>query len=150
MFPLELTLEELFEGTELRFRVTRRMLSREIKQSLVAIDIPRGTRAGTKIRCPGVGHERKTGGCQDVVFIVAQKPHDRFLRVKDDLILEVFVPYLARLAECGGDIRVEGIDGKKIKVNIPYPIDDRATAGEVMIMAAGMPYRKGRGDLIVR
>jgi len=150
VFPLELSLEELFNGTSLRFRITRRLLSHERKQSLVAIDIPEGTLTGTKIRCPGVGHQRKDTTFQDVVFIVEERPHDRFHRVKDDLFLDVFVPYVDQLAENGGDICVEGIDEVDITVNIPYPIDQKSTEGKVIVKGAGMPFRKGRGDLIVR
>jgi len=151
IFPLELTLEELFHGTSLRFRVTRSVQSPDAaKQSLVAIDIPGGTLAGTRIRCAGIGHQRKDLTFQDVVFVIEEKPHDRFHRVKDDLFLDVFVPYVDQLAENGGDICVEGIDEADITVNIPYPIDQKSTEGRIVVKGAGMPYRKGRGDLVVR
>jgi hypothetical protein len=150
VFPLELTLEELFHGTSLRFRVTRRLLSRKTKQCLVVIDIPPGTYAETKIRCSGIGHERKDGTRQDVIFLVTEKPHNRFQRVEDDLFLDVLVPYVDQLAEQGGDISVEGIDGVELAVNIPYPIDQKSTDGKVVVKGAGMPFHKGRGDLVVR
>lgn len=150
LFPLELTLEELFHGTSLHFRITSRLLSRNTKQSLVAVDIPPGTLAGTKIRCPGVGHERTDGTHHDVVLVVEEKTHDRFQRVKDDLFLDVFVPCANQLGENNGDILIEGIDGTRITVNIPYPVDQRFTEGKVVVKGAGMPFREGRGDLIVR
>jgi len=147
---LELTLEELFHGTTVRFRVTCRLLTGKTKQCLVVIDIPQGTYAGTKIRCPGIGHERKNGTRQDVVFIVAEKPHNRFQRLEDDLVLDVLVPYVDQLAEQGGDITVESIDGTMLIVNIPYPIERNSTDGQVIVKGAGMPCRDGRGDLIVK
>lgn len=151
MFPLELTLEELYNGTSLRFRITRRLLSRRTKQTMVAIDIPSGTLAGTKIRCPGVGHQRRDTTFQDVVFVVEEKPHDRFTRIKDDLFLDVFVPYVDQLAEDGGDICLDGIGEEDITINIPYPINQKSTDGEVIVKGAGMPSRKGgRGNLVVR
>lgn len=151
IFPLDLTLEELFDGTNLRFRVTRRLLSREATQTMVAIDIPSGTLAGTRIRCRGIGHQRRDTTYQDVVFVVEEKPHDRFTRVKDDLFLDVFVPYVDQLAEDGGDICLEGIGGENITINIPYPLDQKSTEGEVIVTGAGMRSRKGgRGDLVVR
>jgi hypothetical protein len=151
IFPLELSLEELFNGTSLRFRVTRRLLSRNTKQTMVAIDIPSGTLAGTKIRCAGAGHQRRDNTFQDVVFVVEEKPHDRFTRVKDNLFLDVFVPYVDQLAEDGGDICLEGIGAENITINIPYPIDQKSTDGDVIVKGGGMPSRKGgRGDLIVR
>jgi len=150
LFPLELTLEELFHGTSLRFRITSRLLNHKTKQSRVAIDIPPGTLAGTKIRCPGVGHERTDGTYQDVILVVEEKLHDRFQRVEDDLFLEVFVPPADHLATEGGDIFVEGIDGTTITVHIPYPVDQTLTEGKVVVEGAGMPFRRGRGDMIVK
>jgi hypothetical protein len=149
-FPLELPLEELFHGTSLRFRIISRLLSRTAKQSLVVIDIPPGTLAGKKICCPGVGHERKDGTFQDVVLVVQEKPHDRFERVKDDLFLDILVPSADQLAKDGGNISFKGIDGAKITVNIPYPVDQSWTEGKVVVKGAGMPFRKGRGELVVR
>jgi hypothetical protein len=149
-FPLKLTLEELFHGAPLRFRITRRLLSHETKESVVKITIPEGTLVGTKIRCPGVGHERQDGTFQDVVFIVEERPHDRFHRVKDDLFMDMLVPSADQLAEDGGDISVKGIDGTEIMVNVPYPVDQTSTEGKLVVKGAGMPFRKGRGDLIVR
>jgi len=149
-FPLDLSLEELFHGTSLRFRIISRLLSREAKQSLVVIDIPPGTLAGKKICCPGVGHERKDGTFQDVVLVVQEKPHDRFERVKDDLFLDILVPSADQLAKDGGNISFKGIDGAKITVNIPYPVDQSWTEGKVVVKGAGMPFRKGRGELVVR
>ena len=149
LFPLELTLEELFHGTSLRFRITSRLLSRDTKQSLVEVDIPPGTLDGTKIRCPGVGHQNKEGTFEDVILVVRERPHDRFQRDKDDLFLDVFVPYADQLVD-SGDITVEDIDGTQLTVHIPYPAGQNPVAGTVAVKGAGMPYRTGRGDLIIR
>lgn len=150
IFPIDMTLEDLFHGTSLRFRVTRKLLSGKTKDSMIAIDLPPGTLSGRKIRCPGCGHQRKDESFQDVVFIIQEKPHDRFERKDDDLIMDVYVPYADRLVEDGGDITLEGIDGELIQVNIPYPDQSSREEGRVVVKGAGMPFRKGRGDLIVR
>jgi hypothetical protein len=69
--------------------------------------------------------------------------------VKDDLYLDVFVPYADHMAEDAGDIFVEGIDGATITVGIPYPADKNLTEGKVVVKGDGMPFRRGRGDLVV-
>ncbi|KAH7913767.1 hypothetical protein BJ138DRAFT_1145207 [Hygrophoropsis aurantiaca] len=155
LFPLPLTLKEMYYGTSFSFRVTRELLSRKKKQVDIEIDIPAGMRSGTRIVCPGTGHERKDGSLQDVVFLVEEVPDDRFSRVKDDLYMDVCVPWVDSLVDQGGDLCIEGLDGEQITFALPYPIYDKATEGQVMIRGAGMPIcegRKtvGRGDLIVR
>ncbi|KAH7925839.1 DnaJ-domain-containing protein [Leucogyrophana mollusca] len=155
LFPLPLTLDEMYHGTNYSFRVTRELLSRKKKQVDIEIDIPPGMRSGTRIVCPGTGHERKDGTIQDVVFLVEEVTDDRFSRVKDDLYMDVCVPWVDSLVDQGGDLCIEGLDGEKITFALPYPIYDKATEGQVIIKGAGMPVcegRKtvGRGDLIVR
>ena len=150
IFPIDLTLEELFQGISLRFRVTRKLLDGKTKDSLIAIELPPGTLSGRKIRCPDCGHQRADGTFQDVVFIIEEMPHDVFQRVKDDLLLDVYVPHADRLVNDVGEIGFLGIDGQHIKVKIPYSSDRNATEGKIVVKGAGMPFRRGRGDLIVR
>lgn len=155
IFPLPLTLDEMYHGTTYRFLVTRELLSRRTEQVEISIDIPPGMRCGTRIVCPRTGHQRKDGALQDVVFLVEEVPEERFSRVKDDLFLDVCVPWADPLANQGGEICIQGIDGKEITFTLPYPIYDKATEGQVLVKGAGMPIRDGRrtvgrGDMIVR
>ncbi|EGN98825.1 hypothetical protein SERLA73DRAFT_73414 [Serpula lacrymans var. lacrymans S7.3] len=155
IFPLPLTLDDMYHGTNFRFRIIREMLSRQKKEVEIEIDIPPGCRSGTRIVCPGTGHERKDGTLQDVVFLVEEVSHDRFSRVKDDLFLDICVPWVDSLADQGGELCVEGINGEEIMFSLPYPLQDQATEGKIIIKRAGMPVfhtgkTKGRGDLIIR
>ncbi|KAF8558192.1 DnaJ-domain-containing protein [Imleria badia] len=155
IFPLPLTLDEMYHGTTYRFLVTRELLSRRTEQVEISIDIPPGMRSGTRIVCPRTGHQRKDGALQDVVFLVEEVPEERFSRVKDDLFLDVCIPWADPLADQGGEICIQGIDGKEITFTLPYPIYDKATEGQVLVKGAGMPIRDGRrtigrGDMIVR
>lgn len=155
--PIKLTLEELFHGKRLRFRLTRHLLSSKKKQIILDIHVPSGCRPGTKIICPGVGHERKDGSLQDIIFLVEEVHHERFSRLQkngDDLGMEVKLPWVKTLEKEKGQVRFRGIDGKNIAVKIDYP-NDRHMQGTHVVVGAGMPIRQRegkvtRGDLIVR
>ncbi|KAG8213093.1 hypothetical protein J3R82DRAFT_11489 [Butyriboletus roseoflavus] len=155
IFPLPLTLDEMYHGTSYRFLVTRELLSHRTEQVEISVAIPPGMRSGTRIVCPRTGHQRKDGTLQDVVFLVEEVPEERFSRVKDDLFLDVCIPWADPLADQGGEICIQGIDGKEITFALPYPIYDEATEGQVLVKGAGMPIREGRktigrGDMIIR
>ncbi|KAF8627050.1 hypothetical protein AX17_006390 [Amanita inopinata Kibby_2008] len=78
--PLNLTLEDLFHGKRLCFRITRRYLSGKTKGVVLDVDIPAGCRVGTKILFRDAGHERLDGMRQDVVFVIGEIKHKRFVR----------------------------------------------------------------------
>ncbi|KAG9315235.1 hypothetical protein JVU11DRAFT_4369 [Chiua virens] len=146
IFPLPLMLDEMYHGTNYRFLVTRELLSHRTEQGCA---VALGSSALVQ------GHQRKDGTLQDVVFLVEEVPDDRFSRVKDDLFLDVCIPWADPLADDGGELCIQGIDGKEITFTLPYPIYDKATEGQVLIKGAGMPIRDGRksigrGDMIVR
>lgn len=155
MFPLPMTLEDIFYGSRQSFLIKRELLSRKIEEVEICVRVPAGTRAGTRIMCRGAGHQRQDGTFQDVVFLVEDEPGQRFSRVNDDLYLDVRVPWQDSLADRGGDIYINGLDGEEIVFPLPYPIHDNTTEGQVFVKGAGMPIRRGhkivgRGDMIVR
>lgn len=155
LFPLPLTLHEMYHGTAFQFLITRELLSRKTEQVEIYIDVPPGIRSGTRIVCPRTGHQRKDGTLQDVIFVVEEVPHGGFTRVKDDLFVDICVPWVETLAELGADICIDGMDGEEIVFALPYPIYDKSTEGQLLVKGAGMPIREGRktvgrGDLIVR
>lgn len=155
LFPLPLTLDEMYYGTAFQFLITRELLSRKTEQVEIYVDVPPGIRSGTRIVCPRTGHQRKDGTLQDVIFLVEEVPHGGFTRVKDDLFLDICVPWVDTLAEQGADICIDGMDGEEIIFALPYPIYDKSTEGQLLVKGAGMPIREGRktvrrGDLIVR
>lgn len=155
LFPLPLTLDEMYYGTAFQFLITRELLSRKTEQVEIYVRVPPGIRSGTRIVCPRTGHQRKDGTLQDVVFLVEEVPHGGFTRVKDDLFVDICVPWVETLAEQGADICIDGMDGEEIVFALPYPIYDKSTEGQILVKGAGMPIREGRktvgrGDLIVR
>jgi len=153
IFPLPLTLEELAEGTAHRYRITRHLLSGKKKNVLVDIDIAPGWKKGTKVRFAGAGNERPGGGPQDVVFIVEELPHDRFMRQGSALVARVQIPLSEALTGDGRTIFVKGLNGKDIEVHIPSSVIKPGS--ECRIEGAGMPIRKqgkiiGKGDMVIR
>jgi DnaJ family protein B protein 4 len=81
--PLSLTLEDVFHGRRLCYRITRRYLSGKTKGVVLDVDIPAGCRPGTKIVFRDAGHERRDGTRQDLVFIVQEEKHERFVRGRE-------------------------------------------------------------------
>jgi hypothetical protein len=154
VYSLSLTLEELYVGKHYRFGITRAYLSRKSKHVVIEIDIPAGCRPGTRILCRNVGHEWKPGAFQDIAFIIEEVPHDRFIRIFDDLIMDVRLPWVDGLRRQGGKVPLMGIDGRNLVVQIDYP-SDKNMKGRSIVKGAGMPVRErgqivGRGNLIVQ
>ncbi|KAF8525954.1 hypothetical protein BU17DRAFT_83458 [Hysterangium stoloniferum] len=153
IFPLPLTLEELLEGTSHRYRITRHLLSGKKKNIVVDVDVAPGWKKGTKIRFAGAGNERQGNPPQDVVFIVEEAPHERFVRQGSSLVARVDISLLEALTGEGRNIFVKGLDGQDIEVNIPPGVVK--PGDEFRVAGAGMPIRKqgaivGKGDMIIR
>ncbi|KAF8969149.1 hypothetical protein BDZ97DRAFT_1915512 [Flammula alnicola] len=134
VYSLSLTLEELFIGKHFRFGISRS--------------------PGTRILCRNVGHEFKPGAFQDIAFIIEEVPHDRFIRLFDDLIMDVRLPWVDGLRRQGGKVPFTGIDGRNLVIQIDYP-SDKNMKGRSIVKGAGMPIRErgqvvGRGNLIVQ
>ncbi|KZT19036.1 DnaJ-domain-containing protein [Neolentinus lepideus HHB14362 ss-1] len=155
IFPLALSLEELFHGTCQRYSISRHLLSGEAKTVIIDVDIPPGCRDGTQIRVPGVGNQRKDGTLQDIVFLVTQRDDSRFVREQDDLITNVQLP--CRESSCYFEqddvVYVEGINGHMYL--IPVPLSASKATQDYRIKGAGMPIRRGGcvagyGDLLIR
>ncbi|KAI6125036.1 hypothetical protein EDD16DRAFT_1559477 [Pisolithus croceorrhizus] len=138
MFPLPMTLEEIFYGSRHRFLIKRELLSHKIEEVEICVRVPAGTRTGTRI----------TGLSKMSSFWSR-------MNLGKDLYLDIRVPWQDSLADRGGDIYIDGLDGEEIVFPLPYPIHDNTTEGQVFVKGAGMPTRHGhkivgRGDMIVR
>ncbi|KAI0649436.1 hypothetical protein C8Q79DRAFT_924688 [Trametes meyenii] len=111
IFPLHLSLEDLYFGAVHRYRITRTLVPTAVtphsksqsppssggaRRQTVQIDVyvSPGWTTGTRIRVPHVGNQRPDGSFQDIVFVVAEAPHPRFMRKGDDLVLPVRVPWV--------------------------------------------------------
>lgn len=149
-----MTLEDLFFGKRCHFGITRSYISKKTKRVIIEIVIPPGSRPGTRILCRNVGHEWKPRTFQDIAFVIEEAPHDRFVRLFDDLIMEVRLPWVDSLRKQGGKVPFLGIDGTSLLAQIDYP-RDKLLKGRSIIKGAGMPIRErgrvvGRGNIVVQ
>ena len=87
------------------------------------------------------------------MFVVEQKPHERFERDGNDLITHLNLSLVDALTGPGGSRTVEGFAGKKINVKVPPAIVK--PGAETRVTGEGMPIRKDgatrtNGDLVVK
>lgn len=142
------TLEEIYTGCTKKFNVSRNMPGGTDKKQFEVQVLP-GYKKGTKIRF------EKEGGrvdgyppnvLADMVFILDEKPHPRFVRHDNDLHTTVTINL--KQALLGTTISVVGIDNAPISI----PLTGVTKEGrKLRVSGAGMPERKTktRGNLLV-
>lgn len=138
---LPLSLEDLYAGC-----IKKRRLRNTDPQTAVVLSIVvrPGYRPGDRVRFKDAAVEdgRRPG---DVVFVLTQKPHDRFAVDGDHLRITMQVRLVDALA--GAVVIVKGLDGKDVKVRV----DDVIHPGYVHVVTGrGMPRRSSPdqcGDL---
>ena len=114
----------------------------------VDIEIPAGVEDAQIIKITGKGEAGEQGGGRgDLYVVVRVKPHPRFQRQKQHLVIqkEIQIPELL----LGKKIQIEGIEGEKIEVQLPQSGDIREP---LRVPGKGMPFFGGgrsRGDLYI-
>lgn len=151
--PLKVSLEDLYSGATKRLKVGRKLLDGSTEDKVLEIQVYPGWKSGTKIRFPKAGNEQPTGEAQDLVFVVEEKPHDRFKREGNDLVAHVTIPLVDALTGSEGKKTVEHLDGRKLQVPVPSGIVKPGAT--VTVPGEGMPIRKEgstkkKGDMIVK
>jgi molecular chaperone DnaJ len=165
--PIEVTLQEAFDGVERAFTVqstqvcptckgtglqgeglcpTCRGAGTVPRTKRLEVKIPRGVKEGSKIRVTGEGNPGAGGGPNgDLYLVVHMVPDPRFRREGDDLYTEVGVP-LTRLV-LGGETSVPTMKGK-VTMRIPAGSQNGRT---LRLAGQGMPALRGNhtGDLFV-
>jgi len=79
--PLLVSLVDLYTGTTKTLKITHKRFSSSSyvdTQNVLMIDIRPGWKAGTKICFSSEGDEVMPGQCQDMEFILEEKPHNLF------------------------------------------------------------------------
>lgn len=137
--PLEITLEEAFNGTE-------RVLNRGGKRRTIRIQP--GAKDGTRIRVAGEGEAGYASGqAGDLFLVVSVKPDPNFERRDDDLYSDLRVGLYT--AVLGGEVVVPTLAGD-VKVRIPAGTQSGKT---IRISERGMPRLRQpdqKGDLYAR
>lgn len=150
---LNLELEDLYRGVTKKLKITRNVLqadgTTDREDKIHEVVIKAGYKAGTKIRYTGAGGESPGYAPADVVFIINEKPHNRFKRNRDNLEITHKVTLADALA--GAVVKVEGLDGRAYQLDCKSEVITPNTVKT--ISGAGMPISKRpghKGDLVIK
>lgn len=117
------------------------------KKRKLAIRIPPGIEAGTRLKISGEGEAGPRGGPSGDLYVVVQiRKHAEFERDGVDLGMYIGVPVTTAIL--GGEVTVETIDKSKVKVKIPSGTQPGTL---FRVRGKGLPFMGGHnrfGDLI--
>eukprot|EP00300_Choanocystis_sp_HF-7_P009732 c16605_g1_i3.p1 GENE.c16605_g1_i3~~c16605_g1_i3.p1 ORF type:complete len:397 (+),score=56.75 c16605_g1_i3:595-1785(+) len=141
------SLEELFTGCVRSMKVQTSIVDatgkKRTRENRITIPVKPGWKKNTKITFA----DPETMA-PSIVFVVVEKPHERFSREEDDLVATVDLTLKEAL--CGTTVALTHLDGREISYRLTDPVghgDERRIGGE------GMPISKlenARGDLVLR
>ncbi len=109
-YELAVSLNEILTGAEktISLRV-------ENKTENVSVKIPKGIKAGQKLRLAGKGAPSPYGGPPgDLFLIISEQPHPVFTRDGNNLVVEQQISFSK--ACLGSEINVKSLEGKELKV----------------------------------
>ncbi|MCX7864215.1 MAG: molecular chaperone DnaJ, partial [Novosphingobium sp.] len=111
------------------------------------VSIPPGVDTGTRIRLAGKGEAGPFGAPPgDLYIFIHVRRHPVFEREGTTLLTRV--PITFTTAALGGVIEIPGLDGEKLRIDIPAGIQ---SGRQLRKRGAGMPVLqgRGRGDLVI-
>ena len=129
-----ISLEEAYEGT-----TTEAVYFIGGERRTVSVCLPPGVDNGSTV-------QTTAEWAPHLAVIVGVRPHQRFLRRKSDLYIDVEIP---RGREVADAIQVQTLDGQRISVSVPR---NARKGGTIHLRGLGMPTRaspRTRGDLYV-
>lgn len=136
------------EGTIIREKCTQCHGSGRVRRERkIEVKIPPGVDTGSRLRVSGEGEAGVRGGPPgDLYVFIHVKPHPKFKRQGNDIILEI--PITFTQAALGAEIEVPTLDGTA-KLKIP---EGTQNGTMFKLRGKGIPYLKGygRGDQHVR
>merc|ERR1719221_1767687 len=144
------SLEDMYRGRTRKMKITRKSLTPgRPTEKVLEFKIKPGFKAGTRVTFSGEGDEVEPGMAENIVFVLREVKHDRFVREGDDLHYEVKVSLADAL--CGFTHDIVMLDEKqRIKrLNKKTPVSNLTTQ---VLAGEGMPISKrpgSKGDLIV-
>lgn len=138
---IELSVDELAKGAQRTLKVT----PAGEKAKTIEVKIPKGVRAGSKIRIAGQGAMTPSGR-GDLILRIKVRPHKEFTVDGDNLVCEITLK--PGVAVTGGQVSVPTLDGP-VKIKIP-PLTQ--TGRTLRLKGRGLPVLKQTttGDLLVK
>ncbi|KAF9496065.1 DnaJ-domain-containing protein [Pleurotus eryngii] len=118
-------------------------------KKLLEVHIDKGMKGGETIQFRGESDQSPTAEPGDVIIVIEEKPHERFTRKDNDLIIEVDIDLLTALA--GGQFAIKHLDERALLVKIEP--GEVVKHGDVKVIhGQGMPSRRHHepGDMFVK
>lgn len=150
---LECSLEQLYAGCTKKLKLTRKVFDEATQtlreeQKLLEVHVKPGWKDGTKLTFAGEGDALPGRPPQDIVLVVRQKPHDKWVREGDDLRYRAKISLKSALLGEGA-LAVTTLDGREVSVPLGGVVAPGATR---VVRGEGMPLQRRpgtRGDLLV-
>jgi len=117
------------------------------KKQKIKVTIPPGVEDGKRVNIPGQGDVGANGGQPgDLYVFIRVRPHEFFERQGQDLYCAV--PISMATAALGGEVTIQTLDGRKLKVAVP----PGSQHGKLLrVRDEGVPAQGGhRGDLYLK
>jgi len=86
------------------------------EKKIIEVHIDKGMKGGQTITFRGESDQSPNAEPGDVVIVIEEKPHERFRRQGNDLVIEIEVDLLTALA--GGQFAIKHLDERALLVNI--------------------------------
>lgn len=141
---IDITLEDVLNGREVNAEIT---IPSSGKRKMINIAIPAGIENGQQIRYEGMGDDAirdlRPG---DLIVNVVVRPHAKFRREHNDIVLEKTITVWDAII--GTSLDIETIDGKTLSIGIPQG----TRHGTVLsCRGEGLPVMrsKNRGNLLI-
>ncbi|KAI8611449.1 hypothetical protein BC830DRAFT_1068794, partial [Chytriomyces sp. MP71] len=149
---LKVTLEELYLGCVKKVRVTRKVLTDDGITTMdvdrvLTIEVQRGWKNGTRVTFPREGDQGPNKIPADIVFVIKELPHSRFVRKGNDLILTTKMSLSQALV--GSIVEVYTLDNRTLQI----PVNDVVHPDYVKeVNKEGMPISKtvDKGKLLLK
>ncbi|PRQ20292.1 putative chaperone DnaJ [Rosa chinensis] len=139
--PLECSLEELYQGTTKKMKVTRAVTNALGEETMVeqplTVNIKPGFRHGTNITY------KVEANTADVGFVIKEKQHSVYERHGNDLIVHQEITLLEALTG-GRTLDLTTLNGRKLMVPLPDDVI-RAPGDEMVVPGEGMPISSQPG-----
>ncbi|XP_055532127.1 dnaJ homolog subfamily B member 13 [Wyeomyia smithii] len=152
---INLDLEEIFYGTIKKMKIIRdefvddSQVETILVEETLDVHITPGVPTGTKIRFVEAGDRSPKIIPSDIVFVVNENPHPRFLRNEADLFMVVTITVGQALV--GFTLEITGIDGRQLLTQV---VDVVEPSYVKVLKGEGLPspnneQPNARGDLYV-
>ncbi|KAJ1277697.1 hypothetical protein BS78_04G023400 [Paspalum vaginatum] len=146
------TLEELYNGTKRKMKITRNVAKPdggvEVEIEVLAVEVLPGWKKGTKITFSNKGDKLHGQLAQDLTFVLDVKPHDVYILQGNDLLVKQEIALVDALA--GTTINLRTLDGR----NLPVRVEEVVRPGyEVVLENEGWPIRREpgkKGKLVIK